>query len=75
MKLLEEQFITNTPKYCKQIGTRDIKPLFQTVKDKKYCVLIFLEDIQPVKHFFINKKGFGMMGAWISVESIDSIKH
>ncbi len=61
-------------KYGGQIGLEDTEQFFQTVKDKKYCILIFLEDVQPVKPFFINKKGFGMMSAWISVENINSIK-
>ena len=61
-------------KYGEQIDIEDTEQFFQTVKDKKYCILIFLEDVQPVKPFFINKKGFGMMSAWISVENISSIK-
>ena len=41
----------------------------------KYCILIRLEDPKEVKSpFHINKKGFGMSAAWITVDSIDKIK-
>ena len=41
----------------------------------KYCILIFLEDVQELKKpFNINKKGYGMNTAWLVVDNINSIK-
>ena len=48
--------------------------LFEMFKDKKYCILIFLKNPQKVKPFEINKSGFGLMSAWISVDDINKIK-
>ena len=45
------------------------------VKDKKYCILIFLNDVHSIKPFEINKKGFGMMNAWISVDNINKLSN
>jgi ASC-1-like (ASCH) protein len=50
----------------------EINVFYERFKDKKYCVLIFLENPQSVKPFNINKKGFGMMSAWITVEAIEN---
>ncbi|MBU0667463.1 MAG: hypothetical protein ABIC91_02385 [Nanoarchaeota archaeon] len=41
---------------------------------KNYCTLIFLENIQKIEPFNINKRGYGNMAAWITVESINQIK-
>ncbi len=43
-------------------------------KRVKYCVLIWLTDAREVKHFSINKKGFGSAAAWLSVSNINKIK-
>ena len=47
---------------------------FELVKDKKYCVLIFLRNPRRVKEFDIDKKGFGAMSSWICVEDVEDIK-
>ena len=61
-------------KYGKAICIVNSENFFQDVKNKKYCILVFLEDIKVVKPFLVDKKGFGNMTAWISVENINSIK-
>ncbi len=43
-------------------------------KNKRYCVLVFLKDVQKVEPFNINKAGFGAMSAWISVDDVEIIK-
>lgn len=43
-------------------------------KIPKYCVLIELSNPKSIPSFVINKKGFGTGVAWMSVESIASIK-
>ena len=42
--------------------------------DKQYCVLIFMENIQTIEPFHIDKQGFGAQTAWISVPSVHQIK-
>jgi len=42
--------------------------------DKKYCILIFLEDVQKIQPFDINKTGFGSASAWLCVGNIDQVK-
>ena len=54
------------------IGKRDF--FYELFKNKKYCLLIFLEKVKTVEHFEINKKGFGSMTAWITLDDIDRIK-
>lgn len=61
-------------KYGKEIGIENNAEAFGRYKDKKYCLLIFLKNPQKVAPFQINKKGFGMMSAWICVEKIGGIK-
>ena len=51
-----------------------IKDFFELFKNKNYCLLIFLKNSEKVEPFEINKTGFGMMSAWLSVENIDRIK-
>lgn len=46
----------------------------QSHSDKKYCILIFLQDVQRVPSFNINKRGFGSACAWLLVDDIDEVK-
>lgn len=43
------------------------------LKGKNFCTLIFLDNVNKVKPFKINKKGYGLMAAWISVDDIKKI--
>jgi len=47
---------------------------FELFKNKKYCLLIFLKDPKKIESFEINKRGFGMMSAWLTVKNINRIK-
>lgn len=59
-------------KYHKEIGV-DLS-YFGYIKDKRYCSLIFLKDIEKIKPFNINKKNYGIMSAWITISNIKGIK-
>lgn len=61
-------------KYRQELGIGKTSEFFEVFKNKKYCILIFLKNIQKVKPFDIDKTGFGLMSAWISVEDIDKIR-
>src|SRR3990172_11323053 len=52
----------------------EIPRFFQIFKDKKYGILIFLKDVSSVAPFEINKRGFGAMAAWISVDRVSTLK-
>ena len=47
---------------------------FKSVKDKKYCMLIWLKNPREIEPFNINKAGFGLMSAWLAVEDVERIK-
>jgi len=47
---------------------------FEIVKDKKYCILVFLKNVKKIESFEIDKTGYGNMSAWICVESIDELR-
>jgi ASC-1-like (ASCH) protein len=57
------------------LGTRTIP---SSVKDyimnKNYAIFVSFDSVEPIKPFDINKEGFGMQCAWISVENIESVK-
>ncbi len=54
--------------YGKQICIKYSKKL-----EKNYCILIFLKNPSKIKPFKINKKGFGILSAWITVKNIKKI--
>ncbi len=41
---------------------------------KNFCTLIFLENVERITPFNIDKKGYGMMAAWITLDDIEKIK-
>ena len=63
-------------RYGPEIGIApDGRPAFyETVKDKRYCLLIFLMNARGVEPFEIDKRGFGVRAAWITVEDVGQIK-
>ena|SRR3989338_4319973 len=58
--------------YGKQIGIQ--KAYAKELAGKNFCTLIFINDVQKVEPFDIDKKGYGMMAAWITINDISSIK-
>lgn len=47
---------------------------YRLFKSKKYCMLIFLEDVRSVEPFDVDKRGFGAMSAWVVVPDISRIR-
>jgi len=41
---------------------------------KRFCTLVFLKDVKPINPFSIDKEGYGLMAAWITVDNISSIR-
>lgn len=56
------------------ISAHEISQYEKMFRDKKYCILVFLEKVRTVTPFFISKKGFGAMSAWITVPDVDVIR-
>ncbi len=67
-----------TKKIIKEYGNKitdaDLRAFSKSVQHKRYCILLFLKHPTMVKPFAINKKGFGMASAWLTVQNIKSIR-
>jgi ASC-1-like (ASCH) protein len=63
-------------KYAKDDGIEKdkISYFYELFKNKKYCMLIFLKNPKKIKPFKIDKSGFGLMSAWISIDNINKIR-
>ncbi len=74
--LNENKVLEILNKYGKDDGIEKdkINYFYEMFKDKKYCMLIFLKNVKEIKPFNIDKKGFGSMSAWITLNNIDKIK-
>jgi len=58
--------------YGKQICLQNYT--LEAYKRTNYVTLVFLVDVKAIEPFKINKKGYGLMAAWITVDSIDRIR-
>ena len=56
------------------IKEKDLNKFYEIFKDKKYCILIFLKNSKKIEQFDIDKRGFGNMASWISVEDVNKIR-
>ena len=70
---------TNVPKllekYAQDICFNSPMPqLIQWCSERTYCILIRLKDVKRIDPFDIDKKGFGMMAAWITTKRITALK-
>lgn len=70
---LNEKKIKNI---LKEYGERICVPMSyaEKLEGKNVCTLIFINEVQSVKQFDIDKTDYGLMTAWITVEDINSIK-
>lgn len=60
--------------YGHKITDGDLGTFLKSVQHKRYCVLLVLQDPQKIRPFAINKKGFGMASAWLTVRNINGIR-
>lgn len=59
----------------KDLGIKDVPPeILKYIKDKKYAIIIFFDQVEEINPFNINKTGFGAMAAWITINSINEVK-
>jgi hypothetical protein len=59
-------------KYGKAIGFKTLE-YTKYYDKKKYCILTFLENVQEIKPFDIDKTGFGNACAWITIKDVKKI--
>jgi len=58
----------------KDLGTTQIsREIEEYVKDKKYAIIVYLQNPSAVKPFNIDKTGFGAMSAWLCVDNLSGI--
>jgi len=70
--LNKEKVLKILRKYGRAIGMETLKYTSYYEK-KKYCILIFLEDVQEIKPFDIDKTGFGNACAWMTIKNVKDI--
>ncbi len=56
------------------LSFKSLPKFYERFKNKRYCLLIFLETPRLIKPFQIDKRGFGLMAAWLSVGTIRKVK-
>lgn len=56
------------------IERQSIPDFMEKFKNKRYCILIYLKNPVLTQPFEIDKTGFGAMAAWITVDSVGSIR-
>ena len=65
-------------KYGNKIAPNTSKETFYewitTHENKRYCILVFLSDVEKITPFNINKSGFGNSCAWMVLEDIEGIR-
>jgi len=70
---LDIQNILNMYSSMLGIDPSKVDEFHDSVKDARYCILIFLKNVKPTEPFIINKNGFGLMSAWLTTPDIQNI--
>ncbi len=62
--------------YGKEIGFKEdkYKEWAENSIKKHYCILVFLSNPKLIEPFSINKAGFGVSNAWISMDNINKLR-
>lgn len=78
------QFANLTPERTEQIlaqygkadlGTSDIMPeIREYISGKNYAIFVFFDNVEKIEPFDIDKTGFGVMSAWMTIDDINKIK-
>lgn len=56
------------------ISKNEVSNFYKRFENKRYCILVFLNNPEKVTPFKINKKGFAAMASWICIEDIKRLK-
>lgn len=62
--------------YRKELGIdkSEVEIFYNIFKNKRYCILIYLNNPKTIKPFKINKAGKSFMSAWICFKSLKDIR-
>jgi ASC-1-like (ASCH) protein len=71
--LSREKVLSIIQKYGRAIGFRSLEYTDYYI-GKNYCILMFLECVQEIKPFNIDKTGFGNACAWMTLKDVNKIK-
>lgn len=73
--LTPEKVLEILENYGKDDGIEQerIPEFFERFKHKRYCILIYLKNVQRVVPFEINKQGFGAMASWMCVDDVSPL--
>lgn len=52
----------------------DYEKYLQQFQNKNYCLLVFLKGAHEIPPFEVDKKGFGVRAAWLTVDNIKRIR-
>ena len=72
-ELSKEKVLKILKKYGRAIGFTNLE-YTEYYEKKNYCILMFLEDVQEIKPFDIDKSGFGNACAWMTVKDVKMIR-
>ena len=56
------------------MGKGDLQKFSGEFKNKRYCILVFLRDAHGVEPFRVDKSGFGLMSAWMTLNDVNAIR-
>ncbi len=72
----EEKIKKIREKYARLLGLskEQASVIGDYFRGKKYCILIFFDDVEQVRPFRIDKRGFGSAAAWLVVDNIEKIR-
>lgn len=57
------------------LGTTYVPPeIINYISDKNYAMFLYFDHAEKIKPFNIDKRGFGAMAAWVTVDNIKNIQ-
>lgn len=74
-KLTKQKIIQDYGKFISPSSSQEkLRQWVGKLSNKRYCILIFLEEVEEIEPFKIDKSGYGVSSAWMCVGDINSVK-
>ena len=70
--LSEQRIYDLLHEYEKELGI-NADEYYNSIKNKKYGIIIYLDKVEQINPFQIDKKGFGNQSSWITIDNIATI--
>ena len=71
--LTEQRIYDLLHEYEKDLGI-NADDYFNSIKNKKFGILIYLDNVEKISPFQIDKKGFGTQSSWITLDNIKKLQ-